>query len=178
MKLGMVGLGRMGLNMSLRLLRAGQGVVAHDRSRAPVDEAAAQGAKPAYALEDVAKTLEPPRVVWLMIPSGAPVDETIAHLTPTLASGDLIVDGGNSNWHDSRRRATALETSGVGFVDCGTSGGIWGLERGYCMMLGGGDEWIERLSPALDALAPPEGWLHVGPSGSGHFAKMIHNGIE
>ena len=178
MELAMVGLGRMGLNMAHRLTRAGHTVVAHDRSRGPVDQAASHGATPAYALPDAVQALRPPRTVWLMIPSGAPVDAAIDGLTPILARGDLIVDGGNSNWRDSRRRAGRLDASGIAFVDCGTSGGIWGLENGYCMMLGGESDAIGRLKPALDALAPPEGWLHVGPSGAGHFAKMVHNGIE
>ena len=178
MELGMIGLGRMGLNMTYRLLGGGHAVVACDRSRAPVDEAKAKGARPAASLPEVVESLRAPRVVWLMIPSGAPVDEAIGLLAPILERGDLIVDGGNSNWRDSRRRAKALEEQGIDFVDCGTSGGIWGLELGYCMMLGGSAEAIARIKPALDTLAPPEGWMHVGPSGAGHFSKMVHNGIE
>src|SRR5262249_29369310 len=149
-----------------------------DRSRRPIDEAEAKGARPAGTLADVVKALHAPRIVWLMIPAGAPVDETIGQLAPLLQRGDVIVDGGNSNWRDSQRRSKELEGRGIDFVDCGTSGGIWGLEVGYCMMLGGSVTAIERLKPALDTLAPPEGWAHVGTSGAGHFSKMIHNGIE
>jgi len=178
MELGMVGLGRMGLNMTYRLLDGGHAVVACDRARGPVDEAKAKGATPAVSLPEVVEALRPPRVVWLMIPAGAPVDDALAQLGPILGRGDLIVDGGNSNWRDSRRRAKGLEEQAIDFVDCGTSGGVWGLELGYCMMLGGSNEAIARLAPALDTLAPPEGWMHVGPSGAGHFSKMVHNGIE
>ena len=178
MELGMVGLGRMGLNMTYRLLRGGHSVVASDRGSAPIAEAVAKGAKGASTIAEVVQALKGPRVVWLMIPSGAPVDETIDQLTPMLSPGDLIVDGGNSNWRDSRRRGKALEALGILFVDCGTSGGIWGLEKGYCMMLGGTAEAIAMLKPGLDTLAPPDGWMHVGPAGAGHYSKMIHNGIE
>ncbi len=178
MELGMVGLGRMGLNMTYRLLRGGHSVVASDRGSAPIAEAVAKGAKGASTIAEVVQALKGPRVVWLMIPSGAPVDETIDQLTPMLSPGDLIVDGGNSNWRDSRRRGKALEALGILFVDCGTSGGIWGLEKGYCMMLGGTAEAIAILKPGLDTLAPPDGWMHVGPAGAGHYSKMIHNGIE
>ncbi len=178
MELGMVGLGRMGLNMTYRLLRGGHTVVASDRGSAPIAEAVAKGAKGAATIAEVVQTLKGPRVVWLMIPSGAPVDEAIDQLTPMLSPGDLIVDGGNSNWRDSRRRGKALEAHGILFVDCGTSGGIWGLENGYCMMLGGTAEAIAILKPGLDTLAPPDGWMHVGPAGAGHYSKMIHNGIE
>jgi 6-phosphogluconate dehydrogenase len=178
MELGFVGLGRMGLNMTIRLLRAGHAVVGHDRTRPPIDEAVRQGARPAYSLEEMAIALRAPRVVWLMIPAGAPVDEMLDRLGGILSRGDLIVDGGNSNWRDGRRRAERARAAGFEFVDCGTSGGIWGLENGYCMMLGGESAAIDRLAPALDTLAPKDGWRHVGPSGAGHFAKMVHNGIE
>ena len=178
MELGMVGLGRMGLNMTYRLLGGGHSVVAFDRSHGPVLEAKVKGARPAVTLAELIQGLRPPRVIWLMIPAGAPVDDTIGQLGRFVEKGDLIVDGGNSNWRDSRRRAKTLEEQGLQFADCGTSGGIWGLEAGYCMMLGGTADAIGRLKPALDTLAPPEGWMHVGPSGAGHFSKMIHNGIE
>jgi 6-phosphogluconate dehydrogenase len=178
MKIGMIGLGRMGFNMTLRLVRAGHTVVAYNLTRPPVDEAKAQGALPAYTLEELVAKLEPPRTLWAMIPAGAPVDEVIDQLTPRLAPGDLFVDGGNSNYKDSQRRAARLATAKLAFVDAGVSGGIWGLANGYCMMLGGDAAAIARLKPALDALAPPDGWLHAGPSGAGHYAKMIHNGIE
>jgi 6-phosphogluconate dehydrogenase len=178
MEIGFVGLGRMGLNMTTRLVRGGHRVVAFDRSAAAVAEAGTHGAVGVASLEALAQALTPPRTVWAMIPAGAPVDEWIQALGPRLTRGDLVVDGGNSNFRDSRRRHDALAAGGVAFVDAGVSGGIWGLEVGYCMMLGGPPEAIERLRPALDTLAPPEGWLHTGASGSGHFAKMVHNGIE
>ena len=178
MEIGMIGLGRMGLNMTVRLLGGGHAVVACDRSSTPIAEAVAKGARGAATLAEAVQTLKGPRVVWLMIPAGAPVDETIDQLVPMLSPGDLIVDGGNSNWRDSRRRAKSLEAHSIHFIDCGTSGGIWGLEVGYCMMLGGTADALALLKPALDTLAPPEGWMHVGPSGAGHYSKMIHNGIE
>ena len=178
MQIGMVGLGRMGFNMTLRLMRAGHKVVAVDRSYERAEEAAKSGATPARTLADLVQALAAPRVVWLMIPAGPPVDDAIEELVPLLARGDLIVDGGNSNFRDSRRRGARLAPAGLAFVDCGTSGGIWGLENGYCMMLGAEASSIARLKPALDSLAPPEGWRHVGPIGAGHFSKMVHNGIE
>jgi 6-phosphogluconate dehydrogenase len=178
MKIGFVGLGRMGFNMTLRLVRAGHSVVGYDPMPPPVDEAKAQGAIPAHTLEELVAKLEPPRVVWAMIPAGPPVDGLLDRLMPLLGPGDLFVDGGNSNYQDSRRRHERLAQAQLGFVDAGVSGGIWGLANGYCMMLGGESAAIARLRPALDALAPPEGWLHAGPPGAGHFAKMIHNGIE
>jgi 6-phosphogluconate dehydrogenase len=178
MQIGMCGLGRMGYNMTLRLLRGGHQVVAFNRSFARTEEAAREGATAAKTLAEVVKALQAPRVVWLMIPSGAPVDEAIEELMPLLAKGDLVIDGGNSNWRDSRRRGEALAGAGMAFCDCGTSGGIWGLENGYCMMIGGEAANVARVKPALDTLAPPEGWLHVGPVGAGHFSKMVHNGIE
>jgi 6-phosphogluconate dehydrogenase len=168
----------MGYNMTLRLLRGGHQVVAFNRSFARTEEAAREGATAAKTLAEVVKALQAPRVVWLMIPSGAPVDEAIEELMPLLAKGDLVIDGGNSNWRDSRRRGEALAGAGMAFCDCGTSGGIWGLENGYCMMIGGEAANVARVKPALDTLAPPEGWLHVGPVGAGHFSKMVHNGIE
>jgi 6-phosphogluconate dehydrogenase len=178
MELGMVGLGRMGLNMTIRLVRGGHRVVGFNRHPEPIAEAAKAGAVPSHSLAELVKHLAAPRVVWLMIPAGAPVDETIEALVPMLARGDLIVDGGNSNYKDSVRRGARLAGAGIEYVDAGVSGGIWGLELGYCTMLGGSREAIARLAPALDSLAPKEGWLHVGGSGAGHFCKMIHNGIE
>ncbi len=178
MQIGMVGLGRMGFNMAQRLLRQRHQVVAFNRSYAKTEEAAKAGAKPARTLAEVVAALEPPRVLWLMIPSGQPVDDAIEELVPLVARGDLIVDGGNSNFRDSKRRGARLAGAGIAFVDCGTSGGIWGLENGYCMMLGGEATSISRLKSALDSLAPADGWQHVGPVGAGHFSKMIHNGIE
>jgi len=178
MQIGLMGLGRMGYNMALRLLQGGHEVVAYNRSSGKVEEAARHGAKPAITLEALVAQLAAPRVVWLMIPAGPPVDAAIDHLLPLLARGDLLVDGGNSNWRDSQRRAERVSAAGLSFVDAGVSGGIWGLEVGYCTMLGGEVADIARLKPALDTLAPTEGWLHAGPAGAGHFSKMVHNGIE
>jgi 6-phosphogluconate dehydrogenase len=177
MELGMVGLGRMGLNMTIRLSRAKHRVVANDRSAEAVSEAAAHGATPAPRLPDLVSSMATPRAVWLMVPSGV-VDAVLDQLVELLGRGDLVIDGGNSNWRDSQRRAERLRGRGLEYVDCGTSGGIWGLELGYCMMLGGEPGSIARIAPVLDALAPKNGWKHVGPSGAGHFSKMVHNGIE
>ena len=178
MRLGMVGLGRMGGNMSTRLVRFGHGVVGYARSEESRRAATANGAEVADSPEALVAALEPPRTVWLIIPAGDATEKTVASLGDLLDSGDLVVDGGNSNFTDSVRRAAALAERGVAFVDAGVSGGIWGLEEGYCMMLGGPTEAVDRLRPALDALAPEGGWAHVGPSGAGHFVKMVHNGIE
>jgi len=178
MDIGFIGLGRMGFNMTLRLLRGGHRVHATTRNPEQVAEAARHGAQPAATPEALVEALAPPRTLWAMIPAGDPVDDLIARLRPRLARGDVIVDGGNSNFRDSRRRAEALAADGIHFVDAGTSGGIWGLQVGYCLMVGGPDEAIARLAPALDTLAPPEGWLHVGGAGAGHYVKMVHNGIE
>ncbi len=180
MRLGMVGLGRMGGNMATRLIRNGHQVVGYARSESSREAAAANGAETTASLEDLVAALEPPRTVWLMVPAGNPTEEAIAGLTTLLAEGDLVVDGGNSLFRDSVRRAADLASRKVAFVDAGVSGGIWGLENGYCMMLGGDPASIERLMPALDALAPEgrEGWAHVGAHGAGHFVKMVHNGIE
>src|SRR5689334_4268448 len=178
MQIGMVGLGRMGANMTLRLLRARHKVVAFDRAPGTVEAVRAQGATAAASLEALVQALEPPRVVWAMIPAGRPVDDLIDEVQLLLSPGDLVVDGGNSNYKDSRRRFAGLKGAAIGFVDAGVSGGIWGLENGFCMMLGGEPGPIAKLAPVLDALAPPQGWLHVGPPGAGHYAKMIHNGIE
>ncbi|MGH2793365.1 MAG: phosphogluconate dehydrogenase (NAD(+)-dependent, decarboxylating) [Actinomycetota bacterium] len=169
MKLAMVGLGRMGSGMSERLRRGGHEVIGYDR-----DPAVTQAA----SLEELVKALELPRTIWMMLPAGAPTEQTIDSLSKLLAPGDLVIDGGNANFRDSIRRAEELAADGVLFVDAGVSGGVWGLTEGFCLMLGGTAGAIERLSPALDTLAPENGWRHVGPSGAGHFTKMVHNGIE
>jgi len=178
MRLAIVGLGRMGANMARRLLRHGHEVVVHNRSPEPVAELAAEGAIAADELSDVVRLLEAPRVVWLMLPSGAITEEAIGSVAGLLAPGDLIVDGANSNYRDSIRRGTTLSASGIGFCDAGVSGGIWGLENGYCVMVGGSPEHYEMIRPAAEALSEPGGSLHVGPLGAGHFTKMVHNGIE
>ena len=178
MQLAMIGLGRMGGNMVRRLMGGGHQLVVYDRSPQAVQEYAGQGAKPSRGLADVCAQLQPPRVVWVMVPSGAPTQATIDDLAGRLAKGDVIIDGGNSNFHDTMRRGEALRAKGIDFVDAGTSGGIWGLEVGYCLMVGGPDEAVRRCEPIFKTLAPPDGYAHVGPTGAGHFVKMIHNGIE
>ena len=178
MHLGMVGLSRMGGNMALRLGRGGLDVLGYTISDEDRARAAESGTTVVGSLQELVAQLERPRAVWLMVPAGEPTGSTIDVLADMLEAGDLVVDGGNSNFIDSVRRAAQLDGRGIAFVDAGVSGGIWGLEEGYCMMLGGPAAAIERLRPALDALAPPDGWAHVGPNGSGHFVKMVHNGIE
>ncbi len=180
MELGMVGLGKMGGNMTVRLVRGGHRVVGFARTKAVVDEVVAQGAAGANSLANLVQQLKPPRVIWLMIPSGAPVDQTLDQLHGLLAAGDLIVDGGNSYYKDSLRRAALVQGWGFRFVDVGTSGGVWGLENGYSMMVGGADADVEQIRPILETLAPgaKQGWGHMGPVGSGHYVKMVHNGIE
>jgi 6-phosphogluconate dehydrogenase len=178
-QLGMIGLGRMGGNMVRRLAPGGHTVVAHDRAPGAAAALAKEGvAKAATDLRDLCAQLKPPRVVWLMVPAGAPVDESIEQLTPLLSAGDIVIDGGNSHFTDSVRRGALLKSRGFEFVDAGTSGGIWGLEVGYCLMVGGTAAAIERCAPIFRTLAPPDGWAHVGPTGAGHYVKMIHNGIE
>jgi len=178
MQIGMIGLGRMGMNMARRLIRGGHEVVAYNRTPAKADELAAEGGGAAHSLEALTGKLSAPRTVWIMLPAGRPVDEHIAALIPQLAPGDLVVDGGNSHFKDDARRAAKLEAHGILYADAGVSGGIWGLTEGYCTMVGGPAEAYARLAPALDTLAPPQGHLHCGPAGAGHFVKMIHNGIE
>jgi 6-phosphogluconate dehydrogenase len=195
MQLGMIGLGRMGANMVLRLLRAGHACVVYDRDPAAVAALAEQGAVGAVDIADFCARLEPPRNAWIMVPAAA-VDRVIDDLLPHLSAGDTIVDGGNSSYRDDIAHAARLAPQGIRFVDCGTSGGVWGLERGYCLMIGGDTEAVERLDPIFAALAPgagsiertagrtgehsrsEQGYLHCGPSGAGHFVKMVHNGIE
>ena len=180
MELGMIGLGRMGGNMVERLLRGGHRVVSYARDPGSVRRVVEKGAVGANSLPNLVEQLKPPRVVWLMIPAGNPVDETIEALLPLLKRDDVIVDGGNSNYKDTMRRAEAVKERGLQFVDAGTSGGVWGLREGYSMMIGGEAQVVQRLSPIFQTLAPAadKGWGHVGPSGAGHFVKMVHNGIE
>ena len=178
MRLAMIGLGRMGGNMTERLVKGGHEVVAFDRTRDVVDKYVLHGATGAYTLTDVPMKLKGPRIVWIMVPAGKPVDETIAQLLPGLSKGDVIIDGGNSNFHDSMKRAAELQGKGIHFVDSGTSGGIWGLANGYCLMIGASPEAFRLCEPIFKTLAPPDGYAHMGPPGSGHYVKMIHNGIE
>ena len=196
MKIGIVGLGRMGGNISLRLMKHGHGSVVYDVSEAAVDALAAQGATKAVSLADMVSKLEAPRIVWVMLPAGAITEATIAELGTLMQSGDIIIDGGNTMYKDDIRRARELRLKGIVYIDIGTSGGVWGLERGYCMMVGGDAAAVAHIDPILVALAPgigtiprtpdregrnptaEQGYLHCGPAGAGHFVKMIHNGIE
>ena len=178
MRVAMIGLGKMGGNMAARLLKKGHEVVAFDHQADAVQRAVALGARPAGDLKSVVGGLEAPRVVWIMVPAGKPVDDTIETLVPMLAKGDIIIDGGNSRYSDTLRRARALETRGIDFVDAGTSGGIWGLEKGYCLMVGASERAISVCEPLFTALSEPGGYAHVGPPGAGHYVKMVHNGIE
>jgi 6-phosphogluconate dehydrogenase len=178
MDVGMIGLGRMGANMVRRLQLHGHRVVVHNRSPEPIDELASEGAVPAYTLEELVDQLEAPRVVWMMVPAGQPVDDQIAALKPLLDAGDILIDGGNSRFLDTIARSGKLKEDNLHLLDAGTSGGIWGLDVGYCLMVGGDDEAVARVEPAFRSLAPEGGYLHVGPSGAGHYVKMIHNGIE
>ena len=180
MELGMIGLGKMGGLMAERLVRGGHRVVGYDRDAAVVTKVGEKGIGGTNSLDALIAALKPPRAIWLMVPAGAPVDQTIDALTPRLAAGDTIIDGGNSYYRDSIRRAAALAPKKINFVDSGTSGGIWGLKEGYSMMIGGDAEVVKRLSPIFETLAPgkDKGWGRVGPAGAGHFVKMVHNGIE
>jgi 6-phosphogluconate dehydrogenase len=180
MHLGIIGLGRMGANMTTRLLAGGHTIVAFDRSPEAVAAARKGGAEGVGSLAELVERLPTPRAVWVMVPSGDPTESTVQALGDALARGDVVVDGGNSNYKDSMRRAAALAERGIGFLDCGTSGGVWGLKEGYSLMVGGADDAVALLRPVFETLAPApdRGWGHVGPSGSGHFTKMLHNGIE
>jgi 6-phosphogluconate dehydrogenase len=177
-KLGFVGFGRMGGNMVKRLLERGHEVAVYARRAEVRAEAAGLGAAAAASVADLVAQLSSPRVVWLMIPAGDAVDATLREVSPLLARGDIVVDGGNSWYRDTVRRADALATQGIAYIDCGTSGGIWGLTVGYCLMVGGPADAVRVVEPAFRDLAPEHGYLHVGPSGAGHFVKMVHNGIE
>ncbi|OGC92031.1 MAG: 6-phosphogluconate dehydrogenase (decarboxylating) [candidate division Zixibacteria bacterium RBG_16_53_22] len=180
MELGIIGLGRMGGNMARRLLRGGHKIVAYNRSWGPVEEVVKEGAVGARSPEELVAKLKAPRGVWLMLPAGKVTDDMIVVLISLLSKGDIIIDGGNSNYKDTIRRAQALSDKGLEYVDVGTSGGIWGLSEGYSLMIGGNGQPVERLGPIFKTLAPEpdKGWGHVGPHGAGHFVKMVHNGIE
>jgi 6-phosphogluconate dehydrogenase len=185
MQIGFVGLGKMGGNMVHRIRRdSDHEVVAFDFNEDAVREAESHGAGGASSLEDLVSTLSAPRTVWIMVPAGDPTQSTVDQLAALMDDGDTIVDGGNSKWTDDKKRAEQLAPAGINYVDVGTSGGVWGIEVGYCMMVGGPDEAVERLAPVLDVLAPPAtdehgpGWRHFGPPGAGHYVKMVHNGVE
>ena len=180
MELAMIGLGKMGLNMATRLTRGGHRVIGYARSVESVNEAIKLGAEGANSLDDIISKLNAPRIVWSMIPAGKPTSDTIVSLSQILARGDVVIDGGNSYYKDSIRHAEMLEARGIEFVDCGTSGGIWGLKEGYSLMIGGKPEVVEMLRPIFATLAPApdKGWGYVGPHGAGHYVKMVHNGIE
>ena len=196
MQLGMVGLGKMGANMTRRLMRGGHQLVVSDLSPDAVKQLAGEGAGGSSSLEDLIAKLTPPRAIWIMVPAGGPTEATVQKLAQHLQPGDAIIDGGNSYFKDDVRRSTELKPKGIHYIDVGTSGGVWGIDRGYCMMIGGPDEAVKRLDPIFKTLAPgkgdiprtpgfekrggtaEEGYIHCGPSGSGHFVKMVHNGIE
>jgi 6-phosphogluconate dehydrogenase len=178
MQLAMIGLGKMGGNMTARLMRDGHSVVVYDHHAENVARYVALGAKAATDLPNLTGQLSGPRIVWIMVPAGAPVDETISALLPGLKPGDIIIDGGNSNYKETRARAERLAADKISFIDAGTSGGIWGLENGYCLMVGGPTEAVKACEPIFLSLAQKGGYMHVGPAGSGHYVKMVHNGIE
>jgi 6-phosphogluconate dehydrogenase len=178
MKLGMIGLGKMGGNMTERLMKGGHEVVVFDRSPETIARYVALGSQGANDAADMVAKLSAPRIVWIMVPAGKPVDDTIAALLPGMSKGDVIIDGGNSNFHDTMRRAAALQQEGIELIDSGTSGGIWGLANGYCLMIGASNEAFSLCEPIFKTLAPPDGYAHMGPAGSGHYVKMIHNGVE
>jgi len=180
MELAIIGLGKMGMNMATRLVRGGHRVVGYARTAATVEEAIRNGAEGANSLEEVVGKLNAPRIVWVMVPAGKATDSTIEQLSNLMEKGDIIIDGGNSNYKDSERHASELEPKGIEFLDCGTSGGIWGISEGYSMMIGGKPEVVEKMRPIFETLAPgkDKGWGHMGPHGAGHYVKMVHNGIE
>lgn len=178
MEIGFIGLGKMGMNMVKRLQRDKHRVVVYDRAMDLIKQAEGVGCISASSLADLVSKLSSPRAVWVMVPSGAPTEETIRAVAALLQSGDIVIDGGNTQFHDDVRRAAELKTKGIHYVDVGTSGGIWGLQVGYCMMVGGEAQNVTRLAPILTTLAPENGWAHFGAHGAGHYVKMIHNGIE
>lgn len=178
MDIGFIGLGKMGLNMVTRLQRGGHQVTAYDRAPDALANATAAGCIGASSLADLVQRLKSPRAVWIMVPSGLPTEETVRAIAALLAPGDIIIDGGNTRFHDDVRRANELAAKQLHYIDAGTSGGIWGLKNGYCLMVGGEKEVVDRLAPIFQTLAPPNGWAHVGSAGAGHYVKMVHNGIE
>lgn len=178
MKLAITGLGKMGMNMARRLIQRGHEVVAFNRTPEKTRQIAQEGAVPAYSMEEVVQKLNPSRIIWLMLPAGSIIDEYIAQLSGLLTVGDVIIDGGNSNYRDSVRRYESLKTQGIRFLDAGISGGVWGLDVGYCAMVGGDREVYDLALPLFRSLAPPDGFMYCGRAGAGHYAKMIHNGIE
>ena len=178
MQIGFIGLGRMGANMVERLLKGGHQIVAYNRSSEKTKEIEKKGAIGAYSLSELVQKLPKPKIVWLMVPAGDTVANMIQQLLPLLSSGDILIDGGNSNYRDSVARAKEVTKRSIQFMDVGTSGGIWGLKNGYCMMIGGDESTFKKLEPIFKTLAPKDGYLYVGPNGAGHFVKMVHNGIE
>ena len=178
MDIGITGLGRMGAGMAERWVRAGHRVVVNNRSHGPIEELAAKGAVPAYSLEELVDKLAAPRAIWIMLPAGDVTERAIEKLIPLLSPGDTIIDAGNTNFNDDIRRAAMLKEHDLNYIDQGTSGGVWGLENGFCLMVGGETDLVKRLEPAFVTLAPTDGYVHCGPVGSGHFVKMVHNGIE
>jgi 6-phosphogluconate dehydrogenase len=178
MELGFIGLGKMGMNMVTRLRRDQHRVVVYDRSQELIKQAEGQGCVGSSSLADLVSKLSAPKSIWVMVPSGAPTEETIQSVAALLQPGDTIIDGGNTRFHDDVRRAAELKKKGLHYVDAGTSGGIWGLKVGYCLMVGGEEAPVKRLEPVFKTLAPENGWAHVGAVGAGHYVKMVHNGIE
>ena len=178
MDIGFIGLGKMGMNMVTRLSQGGHRVVAYDRTADLITQAESKGATGATSLEDLISKLPKPRAVWVMVPSGDPTEETIRHLSTILEKDDIVIDGGNTKFHDDVRRAADLQKQGIHYVDAGTSGGVWGLQIGYCLMVGGEKGPVTHLAPIFKTLAPENGWAHVGGPGAGHYVKMVHNGIE
>jgi len=178
MELGFIGLGKMGMNMVTRLQQGTHRVVAYDRAADLIKQAESVGCVGAASLEDMMAQLKAPRIVWIMVPSGAPTEDTVAKVASLLSAGDIIIDGGNTNFHDDVRRAAELKKKHLHYVDAGTSGGIWGLKLGYCLMVGGDKAVIDQLAPIFKTLAPENGWAHMGSAGAGHYVKMVHNGIE
>jgi len=178
LKLGMIGLGKMGGNMVRRLLQGKHQVVVYNRTPEKTKEMATEGATAAFSIDELLKALDTPKIIWMMVPQGQPVDDMIESLVPKLSKGDIVIDGGNSRYTDSIRHSDRLKQAGINFLDIGTSGGIWGLKEGYCMMVGGDANVFKQIEPILKTLAPPDGYAYMGIAGAGHFVKMVHNGVE